>query len=335
MQAAANPPPTLPRCLLIATGGTLAMTVSPARGAARPALAGEDLLARTPGCAQHAQLEVLDLFNLPSVEIGPAEWLALQRAIVAATERPDIAGIVVTHGTDTLEETAWLVELTVATSKPIVFVGAQRNASEADSDGPRNLLAGVRVCADREAADRGVLVVLNDTIHAAREVSKGHTSNIASFDSGPLGAIGMVEPDRVRFRRHTAERAQLPLGGAPLPRVDIVPMYPGADGALMQAAVAAGARGVVLQALGAGNVNGALLAAARDAIEAGVALVVASRVPRGRVWPGYGFAGGGRSLREAGAVLAGDLSPQKARVLLMLALQADMSRSQIEWLFER
>ena len=309
---------------LIATGGTIAMKVDPATGAAVPAISGDDLLATVPGVTRHARVEVENFSNLPSAYVDAAFWVRLTRAVEAALARDEVTGVVVSHGTDTLEETAWWLDLTVGSDKPVVLIGAQRDASAADFDGPRNLLDAVRVAVDAQSSGRGVVVAMNGRIDAARDVTKTHTSAVETFRSGEFGALGEVWPDRVVWSRLPQRRQHVALRGEAMPRVEIVAAYGGADGGLLRHAVAAGARGIVLQALGMGNVNVAMFEAVKEALAAGVAVVVSTRVPNGRVLPGYGFAGGGRTLADAGAVLADDLRPAKARILLMLGLQDGM-----------
>lgn len=312
------PPPVV---VLLATGGTIAMKIDPVKQAPRPALTGDDLVAIVPALSTYARIEVRNVFNVPSDYMDPGRWRTLTAEAATALARPDVAGVVVTHGTDTLEETAWWLDLTVASDKPIVLTGAQRNASEPDFDGPRNLLNAVRIAVDPQARGKGALVALNGQINAAREVTKTHTSSVESFKSGDLGVLGEVDQDRIVFWRAPLRRTHVPLGSGPLPTVEIVAMYGGADGSLVTAAVDRGARGVVVQALGWGNVNLPMFTAIEAALERGVAVVITSRVPNGRVLPHYGFEGGGQTLAAAGAVMGDDLSPQKARILLMLLLQ--------------
>jgi L-asparaginase len=325
----------LPVCQLIATGGTIAMKIDPVTRAPIPALTGEDLVASVPGLASVAAVRVENLFNIPSPHINPSRWLQLRESIARALDSDAVGGVVVTHGTDTMEETAYLVDLTVRSEKPVVFVGAQRNASEPDFDGPRNLLNAVRICVAPEARGKGTLIALNNEINAARETTKTHTSSVETFKSGEFGLLGVVDHDRVVFQRTPIRRQYIELAGRPLPRVDIVPMYAGADGTLLQAAVASGARGLVIQALGWGNVNEEMYQAIENAIKAGVPVVVSTRVPNGRVLPVYGFIGGGQTLKEAGVVFADNLSPQKARILLMLTLQKTTDARAIQEVFDR
>ncbi len=315
----------LPVCPLIATGGTIAMKIDPVKQAPVPAISGDDLVATVPDVAKYAQVEVKNISNVPSDYMDPARWVALTKEVTQALERPEVAGVVISHGTDTLEETAWWLDLTVNSEKPIILIGAQRNASEKDFDGPRNLLNAIRICVDPQSKGKGAMIALNDQINAARDVTKTHTSTVETFKSGDFGFLGVVDPDRVIFARSPLRRQHIPLKTDSLPPVEIIAMYGGADGRLLKAAVDQGAKGIVVQALGWGNMNQPMFAAVKDAIAKGVPIVIASRVPTGRVLPNYGFEGGGKTLANAGSVMADDLSAQKARILLMLLLQNGVS----------
>jgi L-asparaginase len=336
--AAQQQRPQQPVVAMIATGGTIAMKIDPVRNAPVPAISGEDLLATVPDISKHARIEVNNLSNVPSDYMDPPRWVALTRAVQDTLARPEVAGVVVSHGTDTLEETAWWLDLTVASDKPVVLIGAQRNASEPDFDGPRNLLNAVRIATDPASVGKGVVLAMNNQINAARDVTKTHTTNVETFQSGQWGLLGAVDPDRVVWARAPLRRQHVPVrsDGAAMPPVEIVAMYGGADGRLVKAAIDQGARGVVVQALGMGNMNQPMFAAIKDAIGRGVPVVVASRVPECRVLPSYGFEGGGRTLADAGAVMADDLSPQKARILLMLLLQQGaQGQSELQAAFSR
>jgi len=325
----------LPLCVYISTGGTIAMKIDPVRKAPVPALSGDELLATVPGIRAIAQLEVVNLFNVPSGYMDPPRWIALQQAAAAALERPEVDGVIVSHGTDTLEETAWFLDLTLASDKPVVLIGAQRNASSPDFDGPRNLLNAARVCASAQAHGLGAMIAMNNQINAARDVSKTHTADVESFKSGDFGVLGVADEDRVVLARRPMRRQHLPLLGGTLPRVEIIPMFGGASGDLLRAAVTLGASGIVIQALGCGNVNADMYEAIRHATGQGIPVVISTRVPHGRVSPSYGFDGGGATLKAVGAVFADDLSPQKARILLMLALQSTQDTDRLQALFDR
>ena len=253
--------------------------------------------------------------------MDPPRWVALTGEVNRTLARPEVAGVIISHGTDTLEETAYWLDLTTNSEKPIVLIGAQRNASEPDFDGPRNLLNAVRICVDPQSKGKGAMLAMNNQINAARDVTKTHTSSVETFKSGDFGVLGIVDYDRVVFSRAPLRRQYVPIKTDVMPYVEIVAMYGGADGHLVRAAVDHGAKGIVIQGLGWGNVNLAMFVAIKEEIAKGVPVVVTSRVPNGRVLPNYGFEGGGKTLVDAGAVMGSDLSPQKARILLMLILQ--------------
>lgn len=333
--ASASPAADIPTCVLLATGGTIAMKNDPVSHAPVPAVSGEELLASVPQIGDIAHIEVNNLSNIPSAYMDEGHWAALQRAAAAALARPEVAGVIVSHGTDTLEETAYFLDLTVASDKPIILIGAQRNGSDFDFDGPRNLINAAKVCAAPDAKGKGAMLVMNGQINAAREVTKTHTSDVETFKSGDFGFLGNVDEDRITFSRSPLRRQHVALSDGKLPYVEIVPTFGGVTGNLMRAAVAAGAKGIVVQALGWGNVNLAMFNAIKDAIKAGIPVVISTRVPNGRVLPHYGFEGGGKTLRDAGAITADNLSPQKARILLMLALQKTHDSAEIQRMFDK
>ena len=315
----------LPVVQLVSTGGTIAMKRDPDTNAPVPAISGEDLLSSVPGVSEIAAVEIINHSNLPSAYLGPEHWVTLTRVIEQTVARSDIVGVVISHGTDSLEETAFWLDLTVKSDKPIVLVGAQRNASEGDSDGPRNLLSAIQVAIAADSQGCGVLVVMNNQISSARDVVKTHTMNVESFNCVAAGFLGFVDPDRVIFSRKPIRRTHLPLIDKHMPLVEIVAMYGGCDGAAVVDAVERGAKGIVVQALGLGNVNLPTFAAIKAAMSAGVAVVISSRVPNGRVLPAYGFEGGGKTLWDGGAIFSDDLGAAKARILLMLLLQKGVS----------
>jgi L-asparaginase len=220
------------------------------------------------------------------------------------------------------------LDLTVKADKPVIVIGAQRNTSEYDADGPRNLYNALLLCQHPDARAKGVLVTLNSHVNAAREVTKSHTVDVETFQSGEWGYLASIVRDRVRFHRAPLRRLHVPLRpGTPLPRVDIVSMYAGADGALLDAAAALEPGGIVVQAVASGHLNGPMFDAIVRAMDRDIPVVVSTRIPRGGTRPGYGFDGSSARLVEAGAVLSNDLSPWKSRVLLMLAVQNGIKTS--------
>lgn len=324
------------RIALITTGGTIVSCIDPATGLAMPVLSGADLLKAIPGGDETlANVEVHDFCRVASPHMTPQLWIGLHALAQSLLDRDDIGGVVVTHGTATLEETAWFLDMTLRTRKPLVVTGAQRNASAPDFDGPRNLLAALKICAHPAAHDKGVLVALNEHVNAAREVTKSHTVDVETFQSGEWGYLGAVVDGRVSFHRAPLRRLHIPLTQSALPPVEIVSMYPGATGSLVTAAVDAGAKGIVVQAASSGHVNPAMYDAIVLALARGVSVVISSRIARGGTRPGYGFAGSSQLLADAGAVLSGDLSPWKARIVLMLALQTGpITRAELAALFD-
>jgi L-asparaginase len=323
-----NPPVrsgTLPRCVLLSTGGTIASRIAPETGLAMPALSANDLLSALPELDGHIDVGFEDFCRVPSPHIDPVHWAAMARRVNEVLADPTVSGVVISHGTGLLEETAWFLDVVLETQKPVVLVGAQRNSSERDYDGTRNLLDALRTCASPDARGRGVLVVMNQHINAAREVSKMHTFDVETFASGEWGYLGNVTATAVEFQRSPLRRTHLPYAGQPLPKVDVVSMYAGAGGALLRAAVADGAAGLVVQAVGSGHLNPAMALAATELMRQGVPVVVATRVPRGGTRACYGFEGSSQMLVNEGAVLAGGLSAWKARVLLMVALACGLT----------
>lgn len=329
---------TQPIVHFIATGGTIAMKIDPATGGVVPAISGDDLMRTVPAAADHAAVEIENFSNISANYVDTAWWVCLTHAVNAALARPEVAGVVVAHGTDTLEETAYWLDLTVRSDKPVVLIGAQRNASESDFDGPRNLLGAIRIATTPAARGMGVVVAMNNQINAARSVTKTHTGGVETFKSGDFGFLGEVWDDRIVFSRAPLRRQHVELiatAQTDMPRIDILAMYSGADGDLLRHAVDRGTHGIVVQALGMGNLNVSMFEAVLYALGQAVPVVIATRVPNGRTLPIYGFEGGGKTTVEAGAVMAGDLSPQKARILLMLALhQGKRSQAELQAVFD-
>jgi L-asparaginase len=330
---------TLPRVAIIGTGGTIS-GVGRDRldfyeyGTSGRFMHVDELIASVHELAIVADIVPLRYKNVGSGSIGPAEWLELLEIIHKTVEDdPTLAGIVVTHGTATLEETAYFLNLSVKVAVPVVVVGAMRPSSALGADGGLNLLNAVRVAASPEARGMGVLVVLNDEINAARDVAKTSNYRVQTFVSRDFGILGYADADGVKFYRKPLRRCapdtEFDLTGlTELPRVDIVPAYAGADSALVDAAVNAGAEGIVSAGFPSGSPSPAQKIALRKAAAAGVVVVQSSRSGSGRV------IGGSVALLEAGIVAADSLTPQKARILLMLALTATADLSDVRRIFE-
>lgn len=304
----------LPRVRLVATGGTIA---NRAGGRLTPA----ELVRLAPALARHARVDTEPFANLSSGQLTLDQWLQLSRRVSAIlSEDTDCAGVVVTSGTDTLEELAYFLHLSVRSDRPVVVVGSMRPPDAAVFDGAANLVAAVRVAAAVESRGRGTLVVMNEEIHGARDVTKTDVQRLDAFQSRG-GRLGVVDADRVSYARRTEKR-----GGAQsefdlqavtaLPRVDILLTYQGAPGDLIRAAVDNGAAGIVL-ATAAGGTSGTQLDAVRYALGRRAVVVTASRTGAGRV---AAIGEPGRVMAVPGTLAADDLTPVKARIVLMLAL---------------
>jgi L-asparaginase len=313
---------SLPTVAVLSTGGTIAGKHDPGRGGYVPAFSGEDLINAVPEVRKIAQIQIEQISNISSSDMTPDIWIRLASRIDNLLARPNITGVVVTHGTNTLEETAYFLDLTVGSAKPVILVGAQRPASDADADGPRNLLDAIRVAIAPDAIQKGSMVVMNGSINAARDVTKTHASQVEAFRSLEFGQLGLVDRAGVRFYRAPVRRQIVGVGeGAKLPRVEIIMNYAGADGLLVREALRSGAvQGLVVAGFGLGGVPSLVFDAIKEARDKGVPVVVSTRVPTGRVFPFAATKGSPRSLKQIGCVLGDNLSPQKARVLLMLAI---------------
>lgn len=322
----------LPRIRLLATGGTIAgaQADATARGYQAAAFSIEALVAAVPQLAALAQLEIEQVAAIGSQDMDEAIWRRLAARAEAALADPAIAGAVVTHGTDTMEETAFFLNLVVPSDKPVVLVGAMRPATAISADGPMNLYNAVAVAAAPASRGRGVLLVANDEIHFAREVAKTNTTQVGTFRATHRGLAGVVNSGRLHLygppvRCHTVSSGFRLSGAQELPRVEIVYAYAGMGREAIDAAVTSGARGVVIAGVGDGNMSASALAAATEAARHGVVIVRSSRTGGGVVERNIEIDDDAR-----GFVVADELNPQKARVLLMLALTQTSDPRQVQ-----
>ena len=327
----------LPKVHILGTGGSISgigphrldYTLYPEVG---KKLSIEQLLARIPEATKLAQVSGEDVLQVGSPSIGPAQWLQLGECIHTLFNGSSADGVVITHGTATLEETAYFLHLTVKSERPVVVTGAMRPPSAVGTDADLNLLDAIRLAAAPEAAGRGVLTILNNEIQSARDVSKSNAFRVNTFDSRDFGLLGYVDSDaRVLFyrsvtRAHTTSTPFDVHGRKDLPRVDIVHAYAGADGVLVDALAERRPAGIVLVGFGGGSFPSAFLDAGKRAVKAGIPVVLATRSWNGRVVS--------TPKKDAdGFIVCDDLMPQKARILLMLALTVTQERSAIQKMF--
>jgi L-asparaginase len=317
---------TKPRVAILTTGGTIASRVG---GSMQD---GNTLVAAVPQLLDHAAVTVEEVTRVGSSQIAPGHWLTLAHRINSLF-RDDRAlrGLVITHGTDTLEDTSFFLHLTVKDPRPVVVTGSMRSANEISADGPANLLNAVRVAISPDAVGRGVLVALNEHIASARDVWKTDNRRVETFRSPELGFLGLVDPDGVVFYRatlrpHTVQSAFDVSGVKTLPAVALLTDYPGFDAALMDGVIATKPAGVVVAAFAGGRMSAGAREAVKRAAAAGLSVVVASHVPGGRIV--------GDPVEGLSAVVARDLSPNKARVLLMLALTQSRELKDLQRVFD-
>jgi len=314
------------------TGGTISMRIDPATGAAMPALSGEEIVSKVPGLKKEARLSLEDYARLPGPQVTPHWMWRLKDRVGEVLADPAVDGVVLTHGTDTLEETAFLLDLTLDSVKPVVFCGAMRTVSEPGWDGPANLLAAVRTAVHPASSGRGVLVTVGEEIHRAAEATKWHTQSLGAFRS-PHGPLGVIDRGQVVYHRPPFRAAALPARRL-VSEVDLHTMAAGADDALVRASLARGARGLVIAATGCGNVPPAVLPALRAALATRVPVVLVSRCAEGRLAPAYGYDGGGRMLKEMGVIFGQELPGPKARIKLMVALGVSADPVDVRRMFE-
>lgn len=324
-----------PQVAVLATGGTIAGAAPSGTQAGYDSgqLSIQAMIAAVPGLRDVADISGEQIANVGSQDMTFAIMITLARRIEQLLEKPTIAGVVVTHGTDTMEETAFFLNLTVHSSKPVVMTGAMRPATAVSADGPLNLYNAVAVAADPKAAGRGVLVVMNDRIHGAHSLTKTNTTSVETFLSPLNGLIGTVAYGKAQyfrkpFRRHTTNSVFSVADVTALPRVDILYAYADMPADLIDCSVSNGARGIVIAGGGNGNMNAQTLERAARAAAQGTVIVRSSRVPTGKV---------GRNVEvdddRLRFIVSDELNPAKARILLMLALLKKRRLEALQQLF--
>lgn len=299
-----------------------------------PSMSGGEILERIPGIRDEVDITVHEFGTFPGPHVTPDRMLQLARIVQTYVDRTGVDGIVITHGTDTLEETAYFLDCTVRTNKPIVVIGAMRNSSEPDWDGPRNVRDALNVAAHADVGSRGVIVCLGGSLTAASEASKADTQELTTFTSFEFGPLGCISNGHVMVYRSPVHRHVMSV--TELPRfVPLLKCFAGMDGTLVRACLDAACDGLVIEAFGVGNVTPAVFTELLRAIEMGIPVVLTSRCPFGRIEHTYAYEGAGMHLHAAGVIFADYLDGPKARIKLICALGAGMLvpeiRSAFEW----
>jgi L-asparaginase len=318
---------------VVFNGGTISMKVDPRIKAAVPTLTGEEIMSMVTGIENYAKIESYNFSNLPGPHMTPQKMLELSKYVKNLLQREDICGVVITHGTDTLEETAYFLDLTIDSEKPVVFTGAMRNSSELGYDGPHNLAASICTAISDKAKGRGVLVCFNDELYYASEATKFNTMSLDAFQSPNLGPIGIVDGNEAIFYRDSSLKKHFDIDRVES-RVDLIKCAVGMDSKVIDFCVSQGAKGIVIEGTGRGNIPPDMVEGVKRAIDNGVAIVIVSRCPQGRVHDSYGYKGGGKELRNLGAIFGDNLPGQKARIKLMVALSKTNDLKEIKDIFE-
>lgn len=314
-----------PRVAIVFLGGTIASVADPGAGGNVPRLSGAEIIARTPGLDEIANLVPIDGGLMPASHFTWDKLFSVAATIREVFGDAAVDGVVVAQGTDSIEESAFFWDLVLDADRPVVVTGAMRASSDAGYDGPANLADAVRVAAAPALRRQGVLVTLAGTVHAADDVIKSHASSLTAFQSPNSGPLAVVEAGRITVTRRRAGRRSVKTSTAAT-RVHLVTATVGMDGSLVDAARAAGMDGLVVAATGAGNTSAGILEAATRAMADDTPVVLTTRAPAGRAGPFYAFPGGGARWVRAGALLAGSLGGPKARVALALGIGAGLDR---------
>ena len=321
------------KILIVFTGGTFSMMIDENTGGAVPRYSGEELLEKIPQANELAEITCYDFGKYPGPHMTPELMFGLSCKINELISGNDYSGVIVTHGTDTLEETAYLLDLTIKTSIPIVVIGSMKNSSEPDWDGPRNLLDAITICLNQNCRDLGVLVCLNGEINAASEVTKTYTDEVDTFQSLDFGALGFVQDGRIIINRLPTKLETIETGAINT-NVDLLTVYAGMNEKFFKFSADSRAEGIVVEALGVGNVPPAAFEGIKYAVEKGIPVVLVSRCPAGETLDIYGYPGAGKWLHQIGVIFAEYLNGQKARIKLMLALGKTNDRNRLKELFE-
>uniref|UniRef100_A0A832LK09 Asparaginase n=1 Tax=Ignavibacterium album TaxID=591197 RepID=A0A832LK09_9BACT len=319
--------------LVVFTGGTFSMMIDQSTGGAIPRYSGGELLDMIPQAKRLAEIDYYDFGKYPGPHVTPKLMLQLSQKIKQLLAEKHYDGVIVTHGTDTLEETAYFLDLTINTEIPIVMIGSMKNSSEPDWDGPRNLIDAIHICLNDNSKNLGVLVCLNGEINAASEVTKIYSDSVESFKSLDFGSLGFVQNGRVIYNRlpHYLEKIETDVIDD---NVDMLTVYAGMDEKFFKFSADSGASGIVVEALGVGNVPPPAFEGIKYAVEKGIPVVLTSRCPAGETDYIYSYPGAGKHLHDLGVIFADYINGQKARIKLIIVLGKTRDINQIRKYFE-
>lgn len=321
------------KIIVILTGGTISMYEDESSKSVKPNRTNP-LLNKADEIEKMANIVFEAPFNLPSPHITPNEMIVIKNIIEKYLNQGDVDGFVITHGTDTLEETAYFLDLTVQTDLPIIITGAMRSSNEIGTDGYYNFLTSIRTAVNDDAREKGVLVVLNDEIHTAKNVTKTHTSNLSTFQSPQYGPIGIVTKKDILFHHRPNLEAKIPIKQLSK-RVELVKAYAGMDSSLFHILSKMNIDGLVIEALGQGNLPPMCLPGIKALLDKNIPIVLVSRCFNGIVEDIYAYEGGGVHLKDMGIILSNGLNGQKARIKLQVALEITNEHGQIDALFHQ
>ena len=317
---------------IIFNGGTISMKIDEKIKAAVPSLSADEIMSMIPGVEDYAEIEAYTFSSMPSPHMTLETMLKLSEFTTELVERDDIDGVVITHGTDTLEETAYLLDLTVKTKKPVVVTGAMRSGSELGYDGPFNLATSICTAISDEAVGRGVLVCFNGELNSASEVTKANSMALNAFRTPNFGPIGIVDNDNVIFYRDANHLEKYDVSKIEK-QVALIKCVVDMDSSYIDYLIEKGYGGIVIEALGRGNVPPKMVEGIKKAIELEIPVVVASRCFEGRVFESYGYEGGGKQLKNLGVIFGDTLPGQKARIKLILAINSGMNIHEVAKVF--
>lgn len=317
---------------IIFNGGTISMKIDEKIKAAVPSLSADEIMSMIPGVEDYAEIEAYTFSSMPSPHMTLETMLKLSKFTTELVERDDIDGVVITHGTDTLEETAYLLDLTVKTKKPVVVTGAMRSGSELGYDGPFNLATSICTAISDEAVGRGVLVCFNGELNSASEVTKANSMALNAFRTPNFGPIGIVDNDNVIFYRDANHLEKYYVSKIEK-QVALIKCVVDMDSSYIDYLIEKGYGGIVIEALGRGNVPPKMVEGIKRAIELEIPVVVVSRCFEGRVFESYGYEGGGKQLKNLGVIFGDTLPGQKARIKLILAINSGMNIHEVARVF--